>query len=284
MSGYKISNKFQKKSESVEETVGGLRALLPCLICIICIIIATIAVIRIAVIQTDYRVAESEYDELYDTMPFRGSKTYSVAARTVYERGRKDKPNTDHVYVRADPMEVAFRLNEISHSYKDVIAWIDFESIPISYPLLHGETNDKYVRTTFKGTKATAGSIFMESLNSADFSDQHTIIYGHNMKNETMFGQLKKYESEEFLEENKYFTIYTPQEDAIQYEIISCMVVPVDSFAYRISFEDDSDYWNFLQLLGYEGEDTPQSITLSTCAGSDKAYRLVVNAVRIEEN
>lgn len=277
------SNNISKSSESVEKNVvGGFRGLLPYLAGIICIVIAAVAMIRIAVIQTDYRTAESEYDELYETMPFRSDKTYSVAVRTAYDKGRKTKPQTDHVYVRADPMEVAFRLNEIAHSYRDVIGWIDFESLPISYPLLHGETNDKYIRTTFKGTKATAGSIFMESLNSADFSDQHTIIYGHNMKNETMFGQLKKYESEEFLEENKFFTIYTPQEEALQYEIISCMVVPVDSFAYRISFEDDSDYWNFLQLLGYEGEDTPQSITLSTCAGSDKTYRLVVNAVRIE--
>lgn len=277
------SNNIIKSSESknVEEKAGGFYALLPCLICIVCIIIAVIAVFRIAVIQTDYRTAESEYEELYDTMPFRSNKVYSTAIRTAYDGERKEKPQTDHVYVRADPMEVAFRLNEISHSYHDVIGWIDFESIPISYPLLHGETNDKYIRTTFKGTKATAGSIFMESLNSADFTDQHTIIYGHNMKNETMFGQLKKYESEEFLENNKFFTIYTPQEEALQYEIISCMVVPVDSFAYRISFEDDSDYWNFLQLLGYDGEDTPQSITLSTCSGSDKAYRLVVNAVQI---
>lgn len=60
------------------------------------------------------------------------------------------------------------------------------------------------------------------------------------------------------------------------------MVVPLDSFVYKISFADDDEYSSFIQMLGYGGLDMPQSVTLSTCAGVDKTYRLVVNAMRMQ--
>lgn len=263
---------------------GAYHILLPLIIGIICIIIAVIAIGRIAVIKIGYKVATSQYSELYESMPFSDKQFHPTAWR------RQQAPKGMNVEstpikrstVRADPMEVAFRLQEIAHSFNDIIGWIDFETLPISYPLLHGETNDDYLRTTYKGTKAPAGSIFMESLNSSDFTDPHTIIYGHNMKDGSMFGQLKQYESAEFLESNKYFTIYTPGGDVFPYEIISCMVVPLDSFVYKISFADDDEYSSFIQMLGYGGPDMPQSVTLSTCAGVDKTYRLVVNAMRMQ--
>ena len=70
---------------------------------------------------------------------------------------------------------------------------------PISYPIVQGEDDVYYLTHTFNNTENSAGSIFMETLNSADFSDVHTILYGHNMKNGSMFGTLMEYESPSYL-------------------------------------------------------------------------------------
>lgn len=266
-----------------DKTRGVYHLLFPLIIGFISVIIAAIAIWHVSVTESDYRVAASEYSELYDLMPF-GDKQFHPDELRVQRASAgiaKGEMQTESLHTRIDPMDVAFRLSQISRSYCDMIGWIDFDTLSISYPLMHGETNEEYLRTTFKGTKATAGSIFIESLNSADFSDMHTIIYGHNMKDGSMFGQLKNYESSDFLENNKFFTIYTPEGEEYRYEIISCKVVPLDSDIYTISFEDEDEYKCFLQAMGYEGDDAPQSVTLSTCAGSDKSYRRVVNAVRI---
>lgn len=245
-------------------------------------VVAAIAIGNIISIEKSCRAATGEYNRLYDTMPF-SDKRFDVNTmrRSLGEHAGKSR--TPAAGARPDPEEIASRLRQISDIYADVVGWIDFDTLPISYPLMQGETNQDYLRTTYSGTKATAGSVFVESMNSADLEDRHTIIYGHNMKDGSMFGRLKKYVSPDFMEKNRYFTIYTPGGDAYLYEAVSCMVVPLDSYVYNLSFEDEEAYGNFLHMIGYDGDDIPQSVTLSTCAGIDKAYRLVVNAVRKQE-
>ena len=51
----------------------------------------------------------------------------------------------------------------------------------------------------------------MEGMNTPDFQDYHTILYGHNMKNLSMFGSLKKYKTEDFYKDHQFFTIYTSE-------------------------------------------------------------------------
>ena len=90
----------------------------------------------------------------------------------------------------------------------DVVGWIYFENEDISYPVMYSGDNSYYLRKTFKREHATAGSIFLEGSNKTDFSDCHTIIYGHNMKNLSMFGKLKYYNRDEnYYDSHQYFQI-----------------------------------------------------------------------------
>lgn len=172
--------------------------------------VAAIAIGKVISIEKDCRAAAGEYDRLYETMPF-SDKRFDVSTmrRSLGEHAGKSR--TSSAWASPDPEVIATRLRQISDIYEDVVDWIDFDTLPISYPLMQGETNQDYLRTTYSGTKATAGSIFVESMNSADLEDRHTIIYEHNMKDGSMFGRLKEYLSPDFLEENRYFTIYTPR-------------------------------------------------------------------------
>lgn len=95
----------------------------------------------------------------------------------------------------------------------DIVGWIEIEAIPsISYPIVKGMDNDKYLHTTFENTKNSAGAIFMDYTNASNFTDCNTLIYGHNMKNGSMFGLLKNLRDKELYKESPYFWICTPEE------------------------------------------------------------------------
>ncbi len=96
----------------------------------------------------------------------------------------------------------------LSAMNKDIVGWIYFENVDISYPVLYSGDDTKYLRKAYTGENVSAGSIFIEGENSSDFSDAHTIIYGHNMKNLSMFGKLKYYASDDdYISGHEYFQI-----------------------------------------------------------------------------
>ncbi len=184
--------------------------------------------------------------------------------------------------------DTVVEFDKLKEMNEDVIAWIAFDNLDISYPVLYSGDNGYYLRRTFNRTNNTAGSIFMEAANEPDFSDYHTILYGHNMKNGSMFGKLKKYQEQEFYEENQYFTIYT-QEAAYRFRIFSVQTVPVDDEIYTVGFGPDEEFKRFALELkenslydtGVEVTGEQKIITLSTCTYSDE-LRFVVHGVCVD--
>ena len=132
----------------------------------------------------------------------------------------------------------------------------------------------------------------MEGANNSDFEDKNTIIYGHNMRNLSMFGKLKKYTREQdYYDNNKYIQIITPNM-YYRYEIFAYESVNEDSEVYQISFEDDAaieSYINKIRELSERQTDIDVSvddkiITLSTCSTLSSHKRFVVHAVRVDEH
>lgn len=174
---------------------------------------------------------------------------------------------------------------------EDCIGWIYFNQPDISYPVMQGADNNEYLRTTFGGEVRTAGSIFIDAANTADFSDDNTLVYGHNMKDGTMFGQLKKYEEEAFYRKNPQFIIDTPKGRGY-YTIYSCYVADVatEEDSFSISFSDSEAYGEYQQLVKKRSlydtkvEVTPEqkTVTLVTCNGAGETYRLLIHAAQTE--
>ena len=167
----------------------------------------------------------------------------------------------------------------------DVVGWIYIEALDgISYPVVQGEDNEEYLHTTYEKNYNFAGTIFIDYENSRDFSDCNTLVYGHNMKNGSMFGQLKKFsEDQTTYEKSKYFWIFTPEKD-YRYEIISAYTTGVNSDTYTLFKGPGDEFQEYLDTIkGYseiETDDTELTIkdrivTLSTCTGND-ATRYVV--------
>ena len=176
-------------------------------------------------------------------------------------------------------------LSELQTRNPDMIGWIYIPDTNVNYPLLHAEDNDTYLRTTWEGKSNTAGSIFIEARCSPDLEDFNTIIYGHNMRNGTMFAALKQYSDHSYYEAHPY--VYIVKNDAIyRYEVFSSYETGVKTDTYRLRFTDDDkkrslDYYIESSVWDAKLEPTLDDLilTLSTCVGGGKyETRWVVQA------
>lgn len=191
--------------------------------------------------------------------------------------------------------EDQFRVNfdELMKINPDTIGWIRFHPEPsqISYPIVKGKDNSEYLKKTFSSNENTLGAIFMNVDNNASFADRNTIIYGHRMKDGSMFRHLQDYEEKSFWESNPYFYIYTPDGREITYHIYSAGQVEDTSDTYLTSFESDEAYQSFLDLTkevslydtGIELNGQSTIVTLSTCTSASDNHRFVVRGVKEKE-
>lgn len=211
---------------------------------------------------------------------------YEALAQQVFE-DRSEWVETAAEGISEDEI-VQHAVAELQEMNPDTVGWIKFENPQISYPVMHAQDNDYYLRRSFSGERKTAGSIFVDAINHGDFQDAHTIIYGHNMRNLSMFGQLKYYKDEAFYEGNEYFTI-TTDSDTYRYQIFSYYDVPENSDVYTIWYTSDENfevavaqmqkkaYYNTGVVVTAEDK----IITLSTC--STEGNRFVIHAKRVGE-
>lgn len=105
------------------------------------------------------------------------------------------------------PINIDF--NTLKKVNKDIVAWIYSEGTPINYPIAQANDNEYYLRRLLDKTYNPSGTIFIDCKNNSDFEDYNTIIYGHNMKNDTMFGTLTNYKKQEYFKEHPYMYLFT---------------------------------------------------------------------------
>jgi sortase B len=189
--------------------------------------------------------------------------------------------------------DVHIAFEELKKKNSDIIGWIRFDNldqIDISYPILYSGDDEKYLHTDLYGKSRAAGCIFLEGLNQPNLKDQYQIIYGHNMRNGSMFGSLKKYKKSGFYEENPYFTVYT-EKMAYRYQIFSVHNAKADGAVYQIGYGQDETYQKFLNSLaedslidtGLTPKKTDRVLTLSTCTGNGYESRFAVHAVLVNQ-
>lgn len=172
----------------------------------------------------------------------------------------------------------------------DVVAWIQIPALEgVDYPVVMGEDNAYYVSHNWEKEESEEGAIFLDFRNQPDFSQPHNILYGHCMKDGTMFQPLGQWEKESFLRGNdRTVLLYLPEEVRV-YEIIgSERVNALDSRVYKTDYTA-GDTWadaigETLRHLWYETDTqydgNSEILTLSTCMGGDQ--RLTVHAICVE--
>ncbi|MCI8995592.1 MAG: class B sortase [Lachnospiraceae bacterium] len=256
----------------------------------VCLCVMGFSVYQLVSIYLEYKAGTDEYQELQQyvlaDLPAPGETKGSE------ENGGEAEPeeNGDEAEGGSETEDSIQRVSfdELKEINSNIVGWIQIPGTKISYPVLQGSDDAYYLNHTFRDKVNSAGSIFMETLNRPDFMDYHTIIYGHNMKNGSMFGGLSSYRSPTYLVAHPY--IYIDVEGGLlQYEIFSCYETTADSDSYTIGFAPDEVYADYLETIqGRSLYDTgvsvgieDQVLTLSTCTKSGKEHRFVVHAKRI---
>lgn len=166
-----------------------------------------------------------------------------------------------------------------------VTGWIRIPGTSIHYPITQTEDNSYYLTHTWEGEPNYCGAIFLETMNSADFSDFNTIIYGHNMRNGSMFAGLHDYTTLSHWAEHPYVYLVT-DEGVLRYEIFSSYNAAVDSKTYGLSFRQSQTREEFIAMAlensdidtGLVPATTDRILTLSTCTGLGYRERRVVHA------
>ena len=183
-----------------------------------------------------------------------------------------DAPPVDHAAL--------FRINP------DYTAVLWLPSLSLRYPVVRSRDNDEYLRRTFSGRANPSGCIFLDMDCPADYSALSSVIYGHNMKDGSMFGSLKRILGEPGrIGEDPYFWLVTP-DGALCYEIFACYTTPVDSFVYG-AVPDAQAYDRYVEdmrssavrggmLRAVDLRERPRIVTLSTCYGNGHTHNLVV--------
>lgn len=150
---------------------------------------------------------------------------------------------------------------------KDIVAWIQIPGIGVDYPVVQGKDNEHYLHYTFDGKANKAGSIFLDYRNRVDFADSKVILYGHNMKDGSMFSNLKKYQDENFRREQGRVLIYLPDR-VLECEIVKCRQVSVRDSIYNVMQEKER---NVLE-----------QVILSTCSTVDNNRMILECKVKFE--
>ncbi len=168
----------------------------------------------------------------------------------------------------------------------EIITWIDIPGAGISYPVVHGRDNEYYLSHSAERSANKSGAIFTDMANKADFSDQNTVIYGHNMKDGSMFAGLHQYENADFFAAHPLINIYLPDGGKNTYEIISAYVTKAESDTYSINFTDEDAFEAYKRAARERSAVETKTaangniITLSTCIQNEQDTRYVVVAAK----
>ncbi len=202
------------------------------------------------------------------------------------------------VYSQADASNYqAYKPDRTEHlpSYNDLVAmnpdvfgWLQIYGTKIDYPLVQGQDNEKYLNTDPTGKYSYSGSLFLDSKASRDFSDFASIIYGHHMAHDEMFGSLDKFADREFFDQHQYGDIYYGNQHH-GLVILGYIQVPdvYKSFVYQVPVYSDG-------AMGYYSAITQEALymreevdvgpndhlaLLSTCASDDNRRLVLVTKI-----
>lgn len=220
-------------------------------------------------IQSEYQDGKDTYQaiERNVVIPVQSSSSAEI----------EKENNGETVPIRVD-FETLLQLNP------DVVGWIYSEGTEINYPVLKGRDNEEYLHRMINGQENSSGSIFMDQMCQKDMSSFNTILYGHHMKNGTMFGSIYDYTEPGYFEAHPIFWLLTPEKN-YRVSVLAGMLVFANDEIYTYCENREQ----LLKLMSrvqehsvFEAQDNrrmeefQQTVTFSTCAYEDQDTRFVL--------
>ncbi|MCH5317449.1 MAG: class B sortase [Eubacterium sp.] len=204
---------------------------------VICIVFALVFVVSsagVAITLYGYQKADKAYDDLQN--------------RFVIEKPHETEqaPNEEVTPEETAPISVDF--GSLMRENSDIIGWLYCENTPIHYPVVQADDNDYYLRRDLHGEYLKTGTLFADYRCPAVGTGQNHIIYGHNMKNASMFGTLVNYKEQKYFEEHPVLYYLTPETN-YKIDLFAGFTADADSDIYRTEIGNTEEFEAFLQKL-----------------------------------
>ena len=237
-------------------------------IAVFCALACVISLCQVIRIGYEYRQGEAEYSELANLLVSKADSSIYVSQKEASSSGA--------------PVDVNFDM--LKDMNAQAVGWLYCEGTPINYPVVQSADNSYYLNHLYDNQKNSSGARFMDAMNNPELSDANTVIYGHNMKNGTMFASLQNYDMQSYYEKHPVMYYMTRDHD-YRIDIFASYETSSDSEAFTMFFDSAQTYSGYLQRIWAKSRidtsDLPMSeddniITLTTCSYSFNNARYVV--------
>ena len=215
-----------------------------------------------------------------------GWKLYTIwrgyqADRSVYEK----------ISEEAGEDEDSIDFDALREINPDVIGWLYYEDTVIDYPVVQGENNEVYLSMLFDRTWGGCGTLFADCITEAPFKQFNTIVYGHHMKDGTMFACLKELRDPEYCKKHPKLELSTP-EGRFDLEIWAFLNETADSKIYTTNIEGEENKQAYLDLTENLADYTTdvnvttedRLVMLSTCAYEFEDARYIIACKMVPQN
>lgn len=168
---------------------------------------------------------------------------------------------------------------------KDVVGWIYIKGTSIDYPIVQGKDNEEYLHQDFNKKKSSSGTIFLDKGCNKKFTSDNNIIYGHHMKNGTMFAKLLKFREKSFLKKHNTITLYTPDR-TLHLRVISAYAAKAQD-SIPVTFTNEKQKTAYIKKIQRMSEQSIKTskkkyghiYTFVTCSYEKEDNRTYVHAV-----
>lgn len=209
---------------------------------VLAVLIIVMAVSGISLVRDymDKKRAEDEYRRL--------AEVAKITTEAVTEPATESLAETETQETGTAPYASPIDFEALRAVNPDVVGWITIPGTNVDYPIVQGTDNDKYLHTSFEGEETIAGSIFLDFESDGNMEGRNNIIYGHNMKNGSMFKDLNQYKDASFFKENREFTLYTP-ERTIRLKAIAAYYGEAKPIVRKTKFKTQENFDAFVQEM-----------------------------------
>ena len=180
--------------------------------------------------------------------------------------------------------------NALKEKNNDTVAYLKVNNTNIDYVVVRGNDNNYYLKHNFNKSTNRSGWIFMDYHNKFDGTDKNIVIYGHNTRDGSMFGTLRRVITKEwYTNKDNYIISLTSPTETFYYQVFSTYRINVEDYYINTIFKNNSEFNKFVNVLkkrsvyNYNVEVTGDDsiLTLSTCTGNG-TKRMVLHAKKID--
>lgn len=167
-----------------------------------------------------------------------------LAAEKPSQESVENNPGSEESHTYVSPID----FNKLRQVNPDIVGWIKIEGTNIDYPIVQTTNNETYLNTDIEGHKSAEGAIFLDYESEPDFSGRHNIIYGHHMKNGTMFKDLIRYKDQDFFEKHQNIIIYTPEKE-FHLRPVTALYTDASALRRKTGFETEESFQAYVKEM-----------------------------------